>query len=262
MASITTPDGTDIVFDDHEGGNGTPLVLVHGITENAATWDPLITRLTSKRRVIALDLRGHGRSGHADQYDLGAMASDVVAVATALELTSPHLVGHSLGGIVVSAAGTAFPVSSVVNVDQSLRLDGFKDQLSAFEVQLRDPDAFPLVMEGLFQMMAGDRLSDEQAERVSALRRPDQDVVLGVWDVILSSTTDEIAATVSGALAAYTDLSVPYLSIFGIDPGDGYDTWISSNIPGATTEVWADHGHYPHLVDTDRFVSRLDEFWS
>ncbi len=86
--------------------------------------------------------------------------------------------------------------------------------------------------------------------------------MLGVWDLILSMPAEEIAAVVDGALAGYSGLDVPYLALFGIDPGTGYADWISSHIAGAVTEVWADHGHYPHLVDPDRFVDRLDAFWA
>ncbi len=265
MATTTAADGTSIEFDDHSptGGSSdaTPVILVHGITESAVTWNPLIDRLAAGRRVVALDLRGHGRSGTADRYDLEAMAGDVAAVATELDLDRPHLVGHSLGGAVVSAAGAAMPVSSVVNVDQSLQLDGFKAQLMSFEAQLRDADAFPFVIQGLFEMMAGNRIPPDEMARVNAARRPDQHVVLGVWEMILTMPADEIAAVVDGALAGYSGLDVPYLSLFGIDPGDGYPEWIASHIDGAVTEVWPDHGHYPHLVDPDRFVARLDTFW-
>ena len=213
MASITTSDGTEIAYDDHPsraaGGEATPAILVHGITESAATWDPLIDRLTSSRRVIAMDLRGHGRSGTADRYDLDAMAGDVIALAVARGVERPHLVGHSLGGAVVSAAGAVLPVSSVANVDQSLQLDAFKAQLTAFEAQLRDPEAFPFVIQGLFEMMAGEKISSEEMERVNTARRPDQDVVLGVWEMILSMPTEEIAAVVEGALAGYSHVDVP-----------------------------------------------------
>ncbi|MEP6297710.1 MAG: alpha/beta hydrolase, partial [Ilumatobacter sp.] len=151
---------------------------------------------------------------------------------------------------------------SVVNIDQSLQLDGFQAQLMGFEAQLRDADAFPFVIQGLFEMMAGDRIPPEEMARINAARRPDQDVVLGVWEMILTLPVAEIAAVVDGALTGYSGLDVPYLSLFGIDPGDGYAEWIGSYIDGAVTEVWPDHGHYPHLADPDRFLARLDAFWA
>ncbi len=263
MGSITAADGTSIEFDDHTGaGDATPVVLVHGITESAVSWDPLIPPLNATRRVVALDLRGHGRSGTADRYDLEAMAGDVAAVSAALGLDAPHLVGHSLGGAVVSAAGAAMPVSSVVSIDQSLQLDGFKEQLMGFESQLRDPDAFPLVIQALFELMAGEKIAPEEMARVNDARRPDQDVVLGVWELILSMPAADVAAVVDDALRGYAGLDVAYLALFGIDPGEGYAEWLAARIPGATTEVWPDHGHYPHLVDPDRLVARLNSFWA
>jgi len=262
MATIHASDGTTLAFDDHRGGDETPVILVHGITESAASWDPLIDLLTPSRRVVAVDLRGHGRSGTAERYDLEAMAGDVGDVIGHLGLDRPHLVGHSLGGAVVSAAGAAMPVTSVVNVDQSLQLDGFKAQLANIEPQLRDPDAFPLVIGAMFRAMAGEKLSVEEMRRVSAIRRPSQEVVLGVWELILNESAEDIAAVVDTALAGYGGVDVDYLSLFGIDPGHGYADWIAGHIDGAVTEIWPDHGHYPHLVDPDRFAARLESFWS
>lgn len=263
MATTTAPDGTTIHFDMTGVASDSPgVVLVHGITENASTWDPIVERLAPAHQVAALDLRGHGRSAHADRYDLEAMASDVGAVIDEARLDRPHVVGHSLGGAVVSVVGATVPVRSVVDVDQSLRFDEFKGQLMAFEDQLRDPQTFPLVIDGLFEMMAGDKISEAEIGRVNVERRADQEVVLGVWELLLSSSPEEIAAVVDDALRGYTDSDVAYLTVFGIDPGEGYDAWITQRIAGAVTEVWADHGHYPHLVDPDRFVERLEQFWS
>lgn len=261
MAIATNTDGTTIYFEDH-GGSGSNVVLVHGITESTETWRPVTERLTDNHRVVALDLRGHGRSGTSDRYDLEAMAGDVAAVAVALDMDSPHVVGHSLGGAVVSAVGAAFPVASIVNIDQTLRLASFKDQLTAVEAQLRDPEVFPLVIQGLFAELAGPLAGTDEFARVNAARRPDQDVVLGVWEMIFAMSEEDIAAVVDGALAGYADSTVPYLSLFGTDPGPEYAGWLTSRIPTATVEVWADHGHYPHLVDPDRFVTRVEEFWT
>ena len=82
-----------------------------------------------------------------------------------------------------------------------------------------------------------------------------------MWELILSEPAESIAATVDELLAGWTNSSTPYLSLFGIDPGPEYAGWLADRIPGAGVEVWDDHGHYPHLVDPDRFVSRLRQFW-
>lgn len=224
-------------------------------------WDPIVERL-GDHRVVTLDLRGHGASGMADRYDLEAMAGDVIAVLDTLGLLgSAHLVGHSLGGAVVSTVGSAVPVASIVNVDQSLQLGGFKAQLADIEHQLKDPASFPAVIDGLFDQLAGTMLSPEQRARIDGIRRADQDVVLGVWDLMFTMSADEIADVVDQALAGYAGKDVRYLSLFGVDPGPDYAGWLGNAIAEAQVEVWPEHGHYPHLVDPDRFTDRLRTFW-
>ncbi len=260
MSHLTAVDGTTINF--RTVGDGPPVLLVHGITEQSQMWEPVEQRLVEGFGVITVDLRGHGDSGTAVRYDLAAMAGDIVAVIDHLELADQtRLVGHSLGGAVVSAVGAATPVASVVNVDQSLQLGGFKDQLVAVEAQLRDPATFDLVMGAMFDALAGTMLAADELARINALRRSDRDVVLGVWDQLLTQTVEEIGSTIETALAPYTARPVPYLALFGVDPGPDYSSWLQGHIPGAEVEVWDDHGHYPHLVDPDRFVERLVAFW-
>jgi pimeloyl-ACP methyl ester carboxylesterase len=256
----TDSGGTPIAWERR--GAGVPVVLVHGITECRASWEPVAERLAVDHDVIAIDLRGHGESGIGPRYDLADLAGDVHAVIVDAGVERPHLVGHSLGGAVVSGLGALGGARSVVNVDQSLQLSAFKEQLVAAEAMLRDPDAFPLVIAGLFDQLVGERLSAVERERISALRRPDQSVVLGVWQLLLQAPVDEVDAAMDAALAGYRASSTAYLSIMGVDPGEGYAAWIAERVPGALTEVWPDHGHYPHLVDPDRFVTRLREFWS
>jgi pimeloyl-ACP methyl ester carboxylesterase len=257
--TATAPDGTSIAWS--RTGSGDPVVLVHGITESARSFDPIAERLAGRNEVITLDLRGHGESGSANDYGLAAMAGDVAAVCADAGIARPHLVGHSLGGAVVTAAGSMLEVASVVDIDQSLQLDTFKAQLAPAEEMLRDPGQYQVVVDAMFEMMMGELLSGDEQARISSLRRADHDVVLGVWELLLTQPVDEIAATVDAALAGYDDRNVPYLAVFGIDPGDSYAAWLAQRIPGSTVEHWADHGHYPHLVDPDRFVERLVAFW-
>jgi pimeloyl-ACP methyl ester carboxylesterase len=258
--AATAPDGTSIAWSTT--GSGEPVVLVHGITESAASFDPITRRLGSTNEVITLDLRGHGDSGRADTYDLGAMAGDVAAVVAAAGAVRPHLVGHSLGGAVVTAAGSMLDVASVVDIDQSLQLDSFKAQLMSAEAMLRDPAQYQLVVDAMFEMMMGDKLAADEAARVNDLRHVDHEVVLGVWELLLTEPVDQIAVTVDAALSGYSGRDVPYLALFGLDPGAGYGDWLSERIASSTVEYWADHGHYPHLVDPDRFVERLRDFWT
>lgn len=83
-----------------ERGEGRPVVLLHGITLNAELWSPQMHELASELRVLAVDLRGHGRStaGSAG-YGMGPLAADVVSILEELDLRDALVVGHSMGGM-------------------------------------------------------------------------------------------------------------------------------------------------------------------
>ena len=241
----------------------TPLVLVHGITESKHSWDPLLEALCvdptsdGRRPILAVDLRGHGAAARTPPFDLVAMASDVLSEMEAAGIAPRDAVaiGHSLGGTVVTAMAAVTEFRAVVNVDQPLKLADFQAGLRQLEPMLRgDADSFAAAITMVFDAMRGP-LADEEYHRLTALRRPDQTVVLGVWEPVLTLQSGELDAMVSSMTQTITS---PYLSLHGIDPGPGYAGWLAANIKGATTEVWPDHGHYPHLVDPTRFVDRIN----
>ena len=98
--------GAEIFFTDQGTGDG--VILVHGFAASAeenwakAGWISMLTR--AKRRVVAIDMRGHGHSSKFYQptdYSLNAMAGDVLAVVEHLEIKKPDLIGFSLGARVV-----------------------------------------------------------------------------------------------------------------------------------------------------------------
>ena len=238
-------------------GNGPSLVLIHGITECRETWRPLIEPLAARYDVIAVDLRGHGESPTGDGYDPITLATDVAETLDHLGVYTPLVVGHSLGGVVASAFAAVARPRSIVNVDQPLRLADFKETLGQLEPLLKgDQASFDEAIGMIFDAMAGPLPADEAA-RIAGLRRADQSVVLGVWGQVFDSTPVELDATVA-ALAA--TITVPYLSLHGIDPGEQYPHWLRHLVPTATVEVWRDQGHYLHLIHPDRFVERVIDF--
>ena len=239
-------------------GVGPLLVLVHGITENRHAWDPLTDDLARDHTVLRVDLRGHGESPGGDAYGSNLLAEDVAAVVAGLgqDAGPPLLVGHSLGGAVVTAnAAAGHAVRGVVNVDQMLDLGFFQAGLQAQADALRGP-GFPAVVDGLFESMRGS-LPDDEWARLAALRRADQEVVLGVWALLLDSSPAELAQVIDAMLAA---VRAPYLEVDGFDLGTGYADWLAQRLPHARLEVWDGMGHYPHLVDPQRFLDRVRKF--
>lgn len=247
-----------VTIDYFAAGEGRPLVLVHGITESRRTWDPLIAPLIAAGyRVIAADLRGHGASSAIAPYDLATMAADLGSVLEAEHADDALLVGHSLGGAVVSAFAAGGPCRGVINVDQPLKLSDFQAVLLGLEPMLRGAEPeFQGAISAIFEQMAGP-LAGAERWRVDHLRDADQSVVLGVWDLVLTATAAELDAVVDSVVGSVT---VPYLSLHGIDPGPDYRAWLTGKVPSATVEMWPDMGHYPHLIDPARFVRRVVEF--
>jgi pimeloyl-ACP methyl ester carboxylesterase len=104
------------------GPAGAPgVVLVHGGAAHSGWWDHIAPQLTG-RRVVALDLTGHGDSARRAEYDPLLWAREVVEVAAAEGLHRPVVVGHSMGGWVATTVGVASPaeVSAVVVIDSPL----------------------------------------------------------------------------------------------------------------------------------------------
>jgi pimeloyl-ACP methyl ester carboxylesterase len=80
------------------------LVFVHGGGAHAHWWAPLAATFAHEYRVLAIDLSGHGDSGHREIYDLEQWTDEVVAVAAAGGLSGrPVIIGHSMGGFVTIA---------------------------------------------------------------------------------------------------------------------------------------------------------------
>jgi 3-oxoadipate enol-lactonase len=106
MDSVTHDGRTTAYRLADRGGDGTPLLLVHGSGGTHAVWKSQLSRLSSQRPVAALDLSGHGESEKVDvepgPSTLDAYADDALAVADAVD--AGVLVGNSLGGAVALTA--------------------------------------------------------------------------------------------------------------------------------------------------------------
>ncbi len=86
------------------------LVFVHGGGANAHWWTHVAARFARDFRVVAIDLSGHGDSGHRDVYALDTWTDEVVAAAEAARIDGPPVVvGHSMGGFVSIATAARHP---------------------------------------------------------------------------------------------------------------------------------------------------------
>jgi 2-succinyl-6-hydroxy-2,4-cyclohexadiene-1-carboxylate synthase len=95
-------------------GAGPPIVVLHGFTGDAESMESVSRGLGGEghRRVVRLELIGHGESDAPDAmapYALSACVAQVAAAVQALELGKPGLLGYSMGGRVALATGLAHP---------------------------------------------------------------------------------------------------------------------------------------------------------
>lgn len=91
-------------------GQGEPVLLVHGLGSSIEDWEYQIPELARNRRVLAIDVRGHGRSDKPrEAYRMSDFAADVIGLIEHLQLPSVHLVGISMGGMIAFQLGVERP---------------------------------------------------------------------------------------------------------------------------------------------------------
>lgn len=107
------------------GKRGRPgLVLVHGARAHWGWWTRAVTpALRRGRRIVALDLSGHGDSGRRPRYSAEDWAREVAAVAAECVGAEAAVAGHSMGGFVAIAAASLHPerVSALALLDVLVR---------------------------------------------------------------------------------------------------------------------------------------------
>ena len=120
--------GLQMYYEVHGAGEGDPLVLVHGAFSAIGTsFGALLPDLAQGRRVIAVELQGHGRTADIDRpMTLEALADDVVALLRYLNVERADLFGYSMGSGVVLQVAVRHPevVRKLVLASVSYTLDG------------------------------------------------------------------------------------------------------------------------------------------
>lgn len=249
--TIRTENGSALRYE--VSGEGEPtIVFIHGWSCHRLFWVEQIHRFHKVRRVVAIDLAGHGESdaGRTD-WSMASFGGDVVRVCDALKLERVVLVGHSMGGPVALEAARQLGsrVVGIVGVDtlQDVSQRMPAEQAAALVAALRADypktvDAF--VREKLFPPGADPKLVDLVAGSMS--RRPPE-VAIPAMEALLTYDA-------GAALAA---VKVPVHCI------NTSPTNVAANQarnPRFTAVEMPGVGHFPMMEDPERFARLLADF--
>ena len=235
-------------------GTGDPaLIFVHGVCEDRSYFAPQLAHFAGQRRLVALDLRGHGESSAPLEVTIDDFAADVIAVADEAGIESAVLCGHSMAGVVGLKVAGARPslVRGVAMIDGTLL---FPEQVRNAGltglVPALDGEQWFDALRGYFRARIFDPLDPpELLERVLAdAHRMRRELMRSFFASLLSS---DFAAELESA-------ACPLLYIHARTPTDV--ARLRELRPDALIGQVVGCGHYPMLTVPDQVNSMLDRF--
>jgi pimeloyl-ACP methyl ester carboxylesterase len=262
---VVVVDAVDrIAFHDWgPGRQGPPILLIHGLSATAWTWAPVARRLAALRRVVAMDLRGHGISDAPTHgYEPDSLAEDAIAVAdgAGMREAGPVVVaGHGFGAIV--AAWTAAVLGDAC--EGLILVDGgweeAEDATGADAVEFRRTLAEPPeVLRSMATWLADRRSFDPSSWDLDQERAARDAVVeLPVGRVALATRPHVVDACVE-AMFAYRpsivlpSVEAPIVALRAADDDDGthrrtfasaQEALIAAGRPAMRNVRLADSGH-------------------
>ena len=235
-------------------GTGEPaLVFVHGVFGDRSHFAPQLAYFSDRRRVIALDLRGHGCSSAPAEVTIDDFAADVIAVIAAAGLASAVVCGHSMAGVVGLKVALARPdlVRGVAMVDGTVL---FPEQVRQAALTGLVP---ALAGEGWFEALSGyfnSRILNSQDPE--ELR---QRVMTGARRTTPEFARTFFASLMSSDYAAELDSArCPLLNIHATTPTDLQR--LRDLRPDALVGQVVGSGHYPMLTVPHQVNAMLDRF--
>jgi len=124
--------GTKVYYEVY--GEGKPIILLHGAFMTIAmNWGQLIPELTKTRKVIAIELQGHGHTPFSDRkLSRATLASDVEGVMDYLKIDSADIVGYSFGGSIAYQFAIQSPkrVTKLVIISSTYKSDGWQPEIN------------------------------------------------------------------------------------------------------------------------------------
>lgn len=245
-------------------GSGPPLVLLHAWAMSRHAFNALIAAFSGTRRVIALDLRGHGDSPKPRlRYDFETLADDVLETLGTLGVDRFSLLGWSVGSSVAVALATRAPqrVENLILVATAVPLFTQRDDFPA----ALPPEAARDIADGEqadsvgFRQFIVNALTTQPLaphERAHLSEESAKAPTHAVLALLQSLTQADFRAAVKA-------LRMPILLVHGAD--DAFSPvakaqWVADECPEAHIAVLSNCGHAPFLEHPALFNSTLAEF--
>mgnify|MGYP003632016292 CR=1 FL=1 len=198
----TTPSG---------GGNGEPILLVHGINMSRDVWTDVIEIIGRRRRVISFDLRGHGQSGKTGPFTADGYAADALAVLNALDIPRAHVAGISFGGSAANTLAVKSPdrVATVASFGGALTVEILDiDDMITLIRSLGVRDFFTSFLpRSSFSPSTSQALID-RAINAASIGRDLETVIAIITSAVSSDTTAVAKAVTAPALVATGELDM------------------------------------------------------
>lgn len=246
-------DGVTLAYEDV--GSGSPAaVLIHGWSCNRSAMAYQAQHLADQRRVVSVDLRGHGESSAPDDdsYSVEKLADDVVWVCDQLNVGPAVFIGHSLGGSIVA---------QIVGTHPQVAVAGVLLDPAPFEPTEELQEAFGQVLEGLAHNVDATRSAFIASmflpnhDRANA--QAAQDMVAQVPDHVARSAFTHLASWEPSTALAGIECPILHLAA---EPGFNSAEVVQRLIPRAINGKTVGAGHIHQLEAPDQVNSMIDSF--
>ncbi len=245
-------------------GSGPLVVFLHGIGGNRSNWEGQLTHFGARFCAVAWDARGYGGSDDPPQtLKFGDYADDLVRLLDHLNAERAHLVGLSMGGMIIQDFYGRYPdrVATLALVDTSAgfgsaseetRRDFLACRLDPLEKGLRPADIAPGVVDVLVSKKAAATVRERMRASMAALRVESYKQAL---HAIITTDFRTVLPRVN----------VPTLVIVGeadivTPPSDS--EFLAKNVPGASLVMIPEAAHLTNIESPDAFNAALEALLS
>ena len=258
-AMVRLPSGLRLHWIERGDPAGPPVLLLHGFTDSAWSYGPLMARMPGDWRCIALSQRGHGDSDRTEAgYRPADLAADLAAFAQALDLGPALVVGHCMGGLVAQrfvldhkerVAGLAL-IGALSSFRDNLAVEALRAEVSRLTDPV-DPAFVRAFQESTLARPVPAWFLDQVVAESLKLPAP-------VWKAVLDGLLTDTSP------AGFERIAAPTLLIWGdhdgIVPRSGSD-WLAGAIPRARLLVQAGSGHAPHWEDPAGVAEAIEAYF-